>query len=117
LDLGPYTATGTVTSVASKQEFTETPRAEPPDYYGEGLITFTSGLNAGLSQKIKTFLTGTFVLSLPMIQAIGVGDTYIVIAGCRKRATEDCAAKFDNILNFQGEPHLPGIDALTKSVV
>jgi hypothetical protein len=44
-----------------------------------------------------------------------VGDTYSVHAGCRKRLAEDCLAKFDNVLNFQGEPHRPTVDDLTAS--
>ncbi len=47
------------------------------------------------------------------MEDIQVGDTFDVIAGCRKRLTEDCKVKFNNVLNFQGEPHLPGIDRLT----
>jgi hypothetical protein len=26
----------------------------------------------------------------------------------------DCVDKYNNILNFQGEPHAPGVDALTS---
>lgn len=33
--------------------------------------------------------------------------------GCDKRA-ETCAGRFANIANFRGEPHLPGIDLLTR---
>jgi uncharacterized phage protein (TIGR02218 family) len=54
-----------------------------------------------------------FTLSLPMLSAISAGHTFSVIAGCQKRL-EDCRDKFSNVLNFQGEPHLPGIDQLTQ---
>lgn len=33
--------------------------------------------------------------------------------GCDKRA-ETCAERFGNIVNFRGEPHLPGFDLLTR---
>lgn len=33
--------------------------------------------------------------------------------GCDKRAAT-CAARFANIANFRGEPHLPGMDLLTR---
>ena len=115
VDLGDWTETGTVTSVTSKQVFVDTSRTEADDYFGEGILTWTGGLNSGLSQKVKTYAADTFTLSLPMIFAVQVGDTYSVIAGCRKRLDEDCFTKFDNVLNFQGEPHRPTVDDLTSS--
>ena len=36
-----------------------------------------------------------------------------IVAGCDKRAAT-CSARFANIANFRGEPHLPGIDLLTR---
>ena len=107
-----YTATGSVTATSGTQSFTDSTKAQAADYFTEGVATFTSGVNAGLSQKIKTFSGGVFGLSLPMIQAISIGDTFTVVAGCRKRL-EDCSGKFNNVLNFQGEPHLPGVDQIT----
>ena len=112
VNLTPLTFTGTITSVASSQVFTDTSKTQAADYFGEGSVTFTSGACAGHQQKIKTFSAGVFTLSLPMVSALAVGNTFTVIAGCRKRMAEDCATKFSNVLNFQGEPHLPGIDAL-----
>lgn len=115
VDLGGWTETGTITSVTSKQVFTDSSRTEADDYFGEGILTWTAGLNTGLSQKVKTYASDTFTLSLPMIFDVQIGDTYSVIAGCRKRLDEDCATKFSNELNFQGEPHRPTVDELTSS--
>lgn len=116
LALGGFTVSGTVTSVASNQVFTDAAQAQATDWFTEGVLSFTSGLNSGLAQKVKGFASGgVFTLSLPMIQAVAVGDTFTVVAGCQKRLAEDCLGKFNNVLNFQGEPHLPGIDALVKA--
>lgn len=115
VDLGGWTETGTITGVTSKQVFTDSSRTEADDYFGEGILTWTAGLNTGLSQKVKTYASDTFTLSLPMIFDVQIGDTYSVVAGCRKRLDEDCAAKFSNELNFQGEPHRPTVDELTSS--
>lgn len=115
VDLGGWTETGTITGVTSKQVFTDSSRTEADDYFGEGILTWTAGLNTGLSQKVKTYASDTFTLSLPMIFDVQIGDTYSVIAGCRKRLDEDCAAKFGNELNFQGEPHRPTVDELTSA--
>lgn len=113
--LGPLTFAATVTSVASNQIFTATALTQAADYFGDGILTWTSGPNINLSQKVKTHATGgVLTLSLPMFQNVAVGHAFNVIAGCRKRMAEDCIAKFANVLNFQGEPHLPGVDAVTK---
>lgn len=116
VDLVPLTFTGTITSVTSPQVFRDSARTEALEWFTEGVFTFTGGANDGLSQKVKGYLAdGTFTLSLPMLQTVTIGDTYSVITGCIKRFDEDCVAKFDNGLNFGGEPHRPGIDALTES--
>lgn len=115
-DLSAVTVTGAVTSVTNSQVFKDSSRTEVADYFGNGVLTWTSGDSLGLSQKVKDYaLDGTITLNLPMLQAVAVGDTYQMVAGCRKRVDEDCVAKFDNVLNFQGEPHRPGIDVLTAA--
>jgi hypothetical protein len=53
----------------------------------------------------------------PAIYTVQVGDTYSLVAGCRKRLDEDCAAKFGNELNFQGEPHRPTVDDIVSTPV
>lgn len=103
------TVTGTVTSAASVQVFTDTVRTEADDWFGNGEFQWTGGPNTGVRTKVKTYTgaTKTFTLAIPMASAIGAGDTYSVVAGCRKRRTEDCATKHGNVLNFGGAPDKP----------
>jgi uncharacterized phage protein (TIGR02218 family) len=114
-NLAAFTHTGTVTAVTSAQVFEDSSRTEADDYFGEGILTWLTGDNAGLSVKVKTYssATDTFTLLLPMVLPIQVGDTYSAVAGCRKRLQEDCRDKFSNVLNFQGEPHRPVVDEIT----
>ncbi len=79
-------------------------------YFTSGLVTFTSGLNDGLSMEIKGYFTGLVELQLPMPYPIAEGDSYTIQRGCNKRFVEDCIEIYSNPLNFRGEPHLPGID-------
>lgn len=116
VSLAAFTVTGSITSVSSNQVFADSSKAQAADWFAEGVLTFTSGNCIGLQQKVKAFSGGQFTLSLPMLQNIQAGDSYSVYAGCRKRLAEDCAAKFNNVINFQGEPHLPGIDQITKPI-
>lgn len=110
VDLGPLTATGAFTAVADLRTMTDTARGEAADYWGAGLMTITSGANAGFSMEIYSFVAGIFVLYLPLPYALEVGDTYSVTPGCRKRYTEDCLGKWLNTNNFGGFPLLPGAD-------
>ena len=48
-------------------------------------------------------------LSQPLRAAIATGDRVRLVAGCDKRM-ETCRKKFDNLVNFQGFPDLPGDD-------
>lgn len=113
--LGPFTVTGSVTTATSAQVFTDSTKAQAAGYFDEGLLTWTSGGNAGLTVRIKTFASGVFTLALPMLGTVSVGHTYSAIAGCRKRLTEDCITKFNNVLQFNGEPHRPLTNDLTKT--
>ena len=61
--------------------------------------------------EVKEFASTQLVLALPMGKSIQVGDGFKVIAGCDK-TREACRTKFNNILNFWGEPDVPGVDQL-----
>lgn len=106
----------TVTAVADKRTFTVS-GGLPDDYLGEGLLTWNTGANKGLTQKVRSHTAaGVVTLVLPMVLPIAVGDQLTAVAGCRKRLTEDCRGKLGNAINFQGEPHRPSPDELTKPV-
>lgn len=59
-----------------------------------------------------TIDAGSRRISIPDFRGSGlsVGDQITLRAGCDKRA-ETCRAKFDNMLNFQGFPFIPGEDS------
>ena len=106
----------TVVDVVDKRTFVIN-GGMPNDYFGEGLMTWNTGANAGLTQKVRSHNAGGVVtLVLPMVLPIAVGDQLTAVAGCRKRLAEDCSAKFGNAINFQGEPHRPNPDEITRPV-
>jgi uncharacterized phage protein (TIGR02218 family) len=109
-DLGPLTVTGTLTSVTDLRTFADSARAEVADYFGAGVIEFTSGANIGQALEIYSFASGAFVTYLPFLNNPAIGDTYTLTPGCRKRFTEDCLAKWANTPNHGGFEHLPGPD-------
>ncbi|WP_417283750.1 DUF2163 domain-containing protein [Comamonas sp.] len=116
VDLTPWTHESVVTAVADKRTFTASGLVHGADFFGEGVLTFTSGANAGLSQKVRSHgASGQLTLVLPMVMTVAVGDQFSIVAGCRKRLMEDCKGKFGNVLYFRGEPHRPTTDDLTKT--
>lgn len=107
--LASYTVTGTLTSVTNNRTFADTSRGEADGYFDGGKITWTSGDNNGLSMEVKTSLLagGAVTLQMPMPFTVIVGNTYSMSAGCDKTFAT-CGTKFNNKVNFQGFPHVPG---------
>lgn len=51
------------------------------------------------------------VLHEPFPYPISPGDTFLMTAGC-DRSVAMCSLRFGNIINFRGEPQIPGVDTL-----
>jgi uncharacterized phage protein (TIGR02218 family) len=111
-----YTVTGSLTGITSNAVFADSARSEANGWFNGGKITWNTGSNSPLSMEIKTFTsaTKTFELMLPMLRSVQSGDTYSALPGCLKRFTTDCTSKYNNAVNFRGEPHVPGLDAIIK---
>jgi uncharacterized phage protein (TIGR02218 family) len=84
-------------------------------WFAGGVLTWTSGANAGAVQTVASHLVGetgvVLVLEEAALQGIAAGDAFTVVAGCDKTFST-CGAKFANIANFQGFPDIPGDDYL-----
>jgi uncharacterized phage protein (TIGR02218 family) len=106
-DLGPLTVSGSLNHVLSNYVFQDELRTEEADWFGAGLIWFTSGPNAGLPAKeIKRYeADGVIEIFEPFYYDISVNDEYQMTPGCRKRL-EDCK-KHNNILNSGGFTFIP----------
>ncbi len=114
VSLRRYSVAGTVTAVTDHRRFTDSGRTEDSGWFTHGLLTWTSGANAGRAMEVKSYGGGVFQLFLPMRSAIQPGDHYTVHAGCN-RTHPTCKTKFGNIVNFRGEPHVPGNDFLIRA--
>jgi uncharacterized phage protein (TIGR02218 family) len=112
-----YRATGTVLALTGTRRLTVDGLAEyEPAWFNHGILTFTSGANAGRAMEIKnhTHRAGMIEIELwqPMGKPISISDTISVTAGCDKRI-ETCTARFANAINYRGFPHMPGNDFVT----
>ncbi len=87
-------------------------------WFERGRLSVVSGQAADLFGLIKRDQTqgGQRVIELwqPMRAPLVTGDQVRLEAGCDKRFTT-CGLKFDNALNFQGFPDLPGDDWMVAS--
>lgn len=89
--------TGTVSGVTSKRAFAATGVTVASDHFGEGMLTWLTGGNAGQIRRIRTDSgSGAFVIHIPSFDTIVIGDTFEAIVGCRHRIAEDCVTKHAN---------------------
>ena len=113
LDLTGRIHTGTITSVGTTATlaFSDSGSAQADAYYDEGLLTFTSGDNAGLTREVRRWTSKQFQLHRPLPYAVVIGDAYSAVQGDNK-TWETCRDTLDNAVNFGGFPSLPGIAAI-----
>lgn len=105
LSSAAFTFTGAVTSVeTNKWKFT-TDLSQASGYFSSGLLTWTTGNNAGLTVTVKKQTSGQLELFIPTAFTVQVGDTFSIQAGCDK-TLETCKSKFSNVANYGGFPHI-----------
>ncbi|WP_156679424.1 DUF2163 domain-containing protein [Sphingomonas profundi] len=89
-------------------------RAEnAPGSYAYGRLRWIDGANSGIATAILASSGTTLTLRDPPSTAAAIGDHVELIEGCDK-AFATCRARFANMANFRGEPHLAGNDLLTR---
>jgi uncharacterized phage protein (TIGR02218 family) len=130
-DLTDYTVSGaTITSVTSASIFvasdltSATVRLTPSstgaptlNYFQGGKLTWLTGNNAGTVSEVDEYdnVTGELTIVKGTYYSIQVGDTFNIVTGCNKLLKTgpgaylgDCKIKFGNVVNFGGEPEMPG---------
>jgi uncharacterized phage protein (TIGR02218 family) len=78
-----------------------------------GRLRWLDGASRGLASIIAEQNGNVLRLAIAPAAVVATGARVELIAGCDKRVAT-CASRFANALNFRGEPHLPGIDLLTR---
>lgn len=85
---------------------TRTQQTDSQGWYALGTITFTSGVNNGVSRTIDSSNGGALKLRIPLFYAPATGDTFTLTAGC-DHTMATCREKFDNLIHFTGCPFIP----------
>ena len=107
VDLNQYKANGTVSQIISQDCIIgnhRENRSVPVGYYKYGTIKFLSGKLRGITMQIKDEVDGKIYL-LRNTKLIEIGDSYEIFAGCNKTLSV-CKNKFNNVVNFRGEPYI-----------
>ena len=86
--------------------------AEANDY-GYGRLRWISGANSGQESSVLSSAGARLILRDPPHFSPALGDLVELHEGC-DRSFATCRARFQNAVNFRGEPHLPGMDLLTR---
>lgn len=111
VDINALQIAGEVMSVASARIFTASTLERPDEWLAYGRIRWLSGDNAGDVMEIKR-QTGNEIelFDAPAVRPVA-GDLFTATPGCDRRFVT-CRTRFANELNFRGEPHVPGSDAV-----
>ena len=118
LDDPAYNGSGAVIDLLRDRAFTAAGLAGfSAGWFAFGTIHWTSGANAGRRAEVLAHdvTDGVALLTLleAPVRAVTEGDSFTIRAGCDKRI-ETCSAKFGNVANFRGFPHIPGQDTILR---
>ena len=83
------------------------------DAYGGGTLRWLGGAACGLEQAILRSDGERVTLSAEAAGGAAPGLLVLLREGCDKTVAT-CVARFGNVVNFRGEPYLPGMDLLTR---
>lgn len=97
--------TGTAREILSTDCFIGDHQKQIADYFKFGMIKFTTGLNKDQIYSIKYENNGTIYCFSSFKSEVQNNDSYEIYAGCNK-SFNTCKNKFNNVINFQGEPFI-----------
>ena len=118
LEATAFKGTGAVVDLLRDRAFTASGLGDfTSGWFTFGTLEWTSGANTGrrteaLGHDVMDGIAVLILLEAP-VRSISEGDDFSIRAGCDKRM-ETCGAKFANIVNFRGFPHIPGQDAVLR---
>lgn len=111
-----FSSSGTVTSASGRNLVLTSLGGYADGWFSHGLLTFTSGLNTGLSFEVKSHSGSNVTLWDVPPGAVLSSDAFGLTAGCLQ-TMDVCITKFNNINNHQGFPDIPGQDTLQNYAV
>lgn len=85
-----------------------TNRTEADDYWNDGVIVFSTGVNNRQKRRVTNFdnATGGIAMDIILPNTPAVGDNYTIYQGCDKTLSI-CNSRFSNRVNYGGFHTLP----------
>lgn len=107
LSASSFVVAGALTS-GSGQLLMNSNLTKPDQYFDQGTIIFTSGLNTGIKRAIRQYVnaSGQILLFVPLPFAVSIGDAFNAYPGCDKTIST-CQNKFSNLANNPSAPYIP----------
>lgn len=105
-----------ITEVISHKQFKVNLNVAKPDgWFDWGVLEVLNGPNIMKRLEVASYDAASkmVTLALPLPYIPVVGDSIRMHTGCAK-SRSTCVSKFNNILNYRGEPDLPGTDQYFK---
>ncbi|MDN5248170.1 MAG: DUF2163 domain-containing protein [Wolbachia endosymbiont of Tyrophagus putrescentiae] len=100
IDAKKFSKVSVVTDVVDDKRFKDTNLVEDDEYYKHGVVKF-----AEFEAIVKDYRNKMVTLFTAPPCKISVGDQYSILAGCDKTFLM-CKNKFNNVMNFRGEPYI-----------
>jgi uncharacterized phage protein (TIGR02218 family) len=113
VDMAARTRVTRVTAVVDETSIEVASAAAEADAYAYGRLRWLGGANTGLDAAIVASDGTRLTLREAQFRPAAVGDLVEIREGCDKLFAT-CIGRFANAENFRGEPHLPGMDLLTR---
>ncbi len=113
VDLAGLARVTRITALHGERTIEVAERGGTGNAYAYGRLRWLSGPNSGLEGQLLSSDDGRLTLREPPRFPVAVGELVEIVEGC-DRAFATCRGRFGNGLNFRGEPHLPGMDLLTR---
>ena len=110
LEAVSFRGEGVISEVLGSHAFKATGLGDFADqWFARGRIMWSEGGQSEIAAHRAE--DGEATIELLDAAPLEVGAPFTVYAGCDKRLAT-CAAKFANVVNFRGLPHMPGNDAI-----
>ncbi|GAB4227788.1 MAG: DUF2163 domain-containing protein [Methyloligellaceae bacterium] len=118
LDAGAYRGTGTISTVTADRTFLASGLGGFADgWFTLGFVEWLTGANAGRRAEVAAHQRSgsnvTVELAEKPVRPLADTDQFYIRAGCDKQIGT-CKAKFSNVANFRGFPHMPGDDLVMR---
>lgn len=113
IDMAARVRVTRLTAVLSETVVEVADAAVETNAYAYGRLRWITGANSGLESALLSSAGVRLTLREETRYGPAAGDLIEIQEGCDK-SFATCANRFGNAANFRGEPHLPGIDLLTR---